>query len=120
MEELMEIFISYRRDPDFSTAVLLFNELEKRGYKGKVFLDVHEDVAGKFPERLRKAVKSSKHFILVLSPKTLERCAQPGDWVSEEISIALQSKKNILPVTTQKIFDFPVDFPKQLSDLKVS
>ena len=113
-----EIFISYRRDPDFPTAELLFRELEKRGFEGKVFLDVHKDEPGEFPDRLRNAVKASKHFILILSPKSLERCTQPGDWVAEEISIALEHKKNIIPVTTYRNFDFPEDLPGQLSVLK--
>jgi CHASE2 domain-containing sensor protein len=89
-------FISYRHQEDGSTALLLRDHLAKRGYKA--FIDVKSLTSGHFDEQLLRELDSSSFFILILSPTTLARCTEPGDWVFKEFSHALQRKKTIIPV----------------------
>ncbi len=92
-----DIFISYRRKgAGAGVAGELQAKLENLGYK--VFLDVDEIGSGQFPEQIEKAIAASKDFILVLSPGTLDRCADEEDWVRREIIQAQNQNKNIIGV----------------------
>ena len=56
--------------------------LQLRGFT--VFLDIEKLNAGKFDEGLLNSVRSSRNFILVLTPNALDRCVgdtEKNDWV---------------------------------------
>ena len=56
--------------------------LQLRGFA--VFLDIEKLRAGKFDEGLLSSVAVAKHFVLVLTPDSLNRCIgddQQKDWV---------------------------------------
>lgn len=56
--------------------------LQLRGFS--VFIDVERLEAGKFDNNLLQSIRQAKHFILVLTPRALDRCAQDDeckDWV---------------------------------------
>ena len=67
-----DIFISYRRvgGADFARQMQL--ALKTKGYN--VFLDFDELKDGVFDRRIETAIKSSKVFIFILSPHSLDRC----------------------------------------------
>lgn len=61
---------------------LLKVHLQLRGYS--VFIDVERLEAGKFDNNLLQSIKTAKNFILVLTPKSLDRCIGDNDckdWV---------------------------------------
>lgn len=92
-----DIFISYRRrGAGAGVAGELQAKLENLGYK--VFLDVDEIGSGQFPTQIEKAIEDCKDFLLVLSPGTLDRCADEDDWVRREILQARTQNKNIIGV----------------------
>ena len=56
--------------------------LQLRGFS--VFIDVERLEAGKFDNNLLQSIRQAKHFILVLTPRSLDRCIEDyegKDWV---------------------------------------
>jgi hypothetical protein len=111
-----DVFISYRREGGAETARLIRSELQKRGIDA--FLDVDDLGASHFDERLLGEIERASSFVLILSPGSLRRCREEGDWLRREIAHAIEKKKNIVPVLKDG-FDFPpVDsLPSQIADL---
>ncbi|XP_052096651.1 NAD(+) hydrolase sarm1-like [Mytilus californianus] len=97
--KVTDVFISYRRVNGSMLASLLKVFLQLRGFT--VFLDIEKLNAGKFGEGLLSSVRSSRNFILVLTPNALDRCVgdkDKNDWVHREIVAALESQCNIIPI----------------------
>jgi tetratricopeptide (TPR) repeat protein len=96
------VFISYRRDSTGRAfARSLKQELTHHGYD--VFFDVDSIDAGKWAEQIRKQVPERAHFLLLLTPGALDRCADRNDWVRQEFELAVKSKRNIVPVREESI-----------------
>lgn len=116
MKTKYDIFISYRRDSGAQYARILQLMLIQRGYK--VFLDYDELTDGIFSEKIKTAIKDAPVFMLVLSKGSMERCANDGDWVRQEITLAIEQKKHIIPINPDKGFDgFPQEMPERLKDI---
>ncbi len=114
-EHKYDIFISYRRDGGAQYARILQLMLIQRGYK--VFLDYDELTDGIFSDKIKAAIKDAPVFILVLSNHSMERCANDGDWVRKEITLAVEQGKHIIPVNPDNGFDgFPEGMPADLRD----
>lgn len=110
-----DIFISYRREGGAQYARILQLMLIQRGYK--VFLDYDELTDGIFSDKIRAAIKDAPVFMLVLSKGSMERCTNDGDWVREEITLAVNQKKHIIPVNPDNGFDgFPEGMPSGLKE----
>ena len=110
-----DIFISYRRDGGEFTAKILRDRLQEMGYR--VFFDVETLRSGDFNKDLYDVIDGCTDFLLVLSPKALDRCVNEGDWVRYEVERALLKGKNIVPVML-KDFDFPETLPPSLEPLR--
>lgn len=81
-DKSLDVFVSYRRSNGSQLASLLKVHLQLRGFT--VFIDVERLEAGKFDNNLLQSIKQAKHFLLVLTPKALERCIEDSeckDWV---------------------------------------
>ncbi len=92
------VFLSYRRSLDEVTARMLKQELAGRGFD--VFLDVDDlGPSPSFDQRLLAEITGRYHFILLLSPGSLERCHEPEDWVRRELEHALATGRRVVPVT---------------------
>ncbi len=98
------VFISYRREGGAETARLVRKELEARGWR--VFLDVDDLKSSYFDDRLLREIENADGFVLILSPGSLDRCAEPDDWLRREIAHALVRGKRIVPVLKEG-FRFP-------------
>ena len=96
------VFISYRRT-NFWTALAVYQSLRIEGYDA--FIDYQNIRSGDFEKILIDNIKARAHFLVVLSPSTLERCINPDDWLRREIETALDEKRNIVPLTLDG-FDF--------------
>ena len=96
------VFISYRRT-DVYTALAVYQDLTSKGYD--VFFDYTSIHSGDFEQIIVSNIKARAHFILILAPTTLDRCDQPGDWLRKEIELAMDEKRNIIPLFF-KDFDF--------------
>ena len=112
-ENNYDIFISYRRDGGAQYARILQLLLIQRGYRA--FLDYDELVDGFFSENIRAAIKAAPVFMLVLSKGSMQRCANDGDWVRQEIMMAIGQRKHIIPVNPDNMFDgFPEGVPDDI------
>ncbi|CAG2185660.1 Sterile alpha and TIR motif-containing protein tir-1,Sterile alpha and TIR motif-containing protein 1 [Mytilus edulis] len=107
LPKAVDVFISYRRSTGSQLASLLKVHLQLRGFT--VFLDIDRLRAGKFDENLLINIKMARHFLLVLTPNSLDRCFgdhELTDWVHKEVVTALESDCNIIPVLDS--FDWPL------------
>ena len=89
-------FISYRRKTSMHLARNIFSELNRRNISA--FLDVENIDATQFDTFILNQIAARPHFILLLSPQSLERCVNEGDWLLREIQHAYDLKRNIIPV----------------------
>ena len=106
-----DIFISYRREGGKEIARTIKSHLDSQGFK--VFLDFDELKDGVFDDRLIDAIEQSKVFMFILSPGSLDRCLNEGDWVRKEIEHAVAAGKHIIPVNPDGLFK---SFPEGLSE----
>ncbi len=115
MTNKYDIFRSYRIDGGAQYARILQLMLIQRGYK--VFLDYDELTDGVFSDKIVAAIKEAPVFMLVLSKGSMIRCANDGDWVRKEITLAVEQGKHIVPVNPDNGFDgFPEGMPEELKD----
>jgi hypothetical protein len=96
------VFISYRRR-DEPWALAVFGELTRYGYD--VFIDYDGIGSGNFEAVILENIKARAHFVVLLTPTALERCADPKDWMRREIETAIESQRNIVPLMLTG-FDF--------------
>jgi len=117
-----EIFISYRRKGGYDTAKLIYDRLRMDGYS--VSFDIDTLVNGNFDVELEQRVNDCKDFLLVLSPGIFDRFFESNteydpdnDWVRREITCALKTKKNMVPLAMEG-FVFPKSLPDEVKEIK--
>jgi formylglycine-generating enzyme required for sulfatase activity len=89
------VFISYRRT-DVYTALAVYENLKNHGYD--VFFDYRSISSGDFEQVITSNIRARAHFLLILTPTALDRLNEPGDWLRREIEIAIEEKRNIIPL----------------------
>ena len=97
------VFISYRRDATGKAfrALDQTKSSHDRGYD--VFLDVDCIDAGKWAKQILTQVPKRAHFLLLLTPGALDRCADENDWVRREFLLAQECGRNIVPVREESV-----------------
>jgi len=93
------VFISYRRALSKHLARSIYQDLKMNGWD--VFLDVNTIDSGDFDRIILNQIGARAHFILLISPDSLKRCANPGDWVLREIEEAVRLNRNIVPIVEE-------------------
>src|SRR6266487_10178 len=96
------VFISYRRT-NMPWALSIYQNLTAHGYD--VFFDYESIASGDFEQIILGNIRARAHFLVILTPSALKRCNEPGDWLRREIEIALDEKRNIVPIFLEG-FDF--------------
>ena len=96
------VFISYRRT-NVPWALAVFQHLTHHGFD--VFFDFMGIASGDFERVIIENIRSRVHFLILLTPSALERCAEPGDWFRREIEEAMACRRNIVPMMLES-FDF--------------
>ena len=110
-----DIFISYRREGGSDAARSLQLALKDQF---RVFLDVDRMPSGHFDTALLKTIEQSPNFVVFLSPGGLDRCSEPGDWLRREITHAIATRRNIVPVTLPGFsFPDPRTLPPEMSEV---
>ena len=115
------IFISYRRDGGDVMARLLYEVFSYKGYR--VFYDNESLSSGRFDKKIYRIIEECQDVLVVLSQGSLERCRNEGDWFRNEITHAINKKKAIIPIFTDK-FELPAEeerasYPKEVQELLV-
>ena len=89
-------FVSYRRDPGYASAKLIWSGLRAAGIDA--FLDLESmNEAGNFDAKILNQISGRPYFVLVLTDGTLDRCANPGDWLWRELDFAVTQGRIIVP-----------------------
>jgi hypothetical protein len=89
-------FISYRRDPGYASAKLIWTGLRDAGIDA--FLDLESmNEAGDFNARILNQIAGRPYFVVVLTEGTLDRCVNPGDWLWRELEYALAQARIVVP-----------------------
>jgi hypothetical protein len=96
------VFISYRRI-DIAWALAVYQNLTSNGFDA--FFDYNGITGGDFEQVILVNIRARAHFLVLLTPSSLEGCGEPGDWLRREIETALDSKRNIVPLMLEG-FDF--------------
>jgi tetratricopeptide (TPR) repeat protein len=96
------IFICYRRT-NIPWALAIFKDLTAHGYD--VFFDFLGIASGDFERVIRANIRARAHFLVLLTPSALDDVSRPDDWLRREIEIALDAKRNIVPLMLEG-FDF--------------
>jgi tetratricopeptide (TPR) repeat protein len=107
MADHKTVFISYRRIVSSYIARAIFQDLRSHGFD--VFMDVESIDAGHFETIIINQIQARAHFIVILSPGTVERCIEGGDWLRREIEYAMECGRNIVPILAN---DFRFDGTK--------
>ncbi|MGJ3241062.1 MAG: SUMF1/EgtB/PvdO family nonheme iron enzyme [Anaerolineae bacterium] len=94
------VFISYRRALSKHLARSIYMDLRSNGWD--VFLDVNTIDSGDFDRIILNQIGARAHFVLLISPGSLERCANYGDWVLREIQEAVRLNRNIVPIVEEE------------------
>jgi hypothetical protein len=89
------VFVSYRR-ADQGWGQAIFGDLTQHGYD--VFIDYDGIASGNFETAILENIKARAHFLVLLTPTTLDRCGDPKDWMRREIEAALDDRRNIVPL----------------------
>jgi tetratricopeptide (TPR) repeat protein len=93
------VFISYRRDASKYLARAVFQDLKlSRGID--VFMDVENIDSGTFDTVILNQIAARPYFLVILTPDTLNRCGETGDWLLREINHAMKLDRIIIPITT--------------------
>ncbi len=92
------VFISYRHENKY-IALAIYQDL--RAYDYDVFVDYESINSGDFEQIIIENIKSHAHFIVVLTPSSLDRCDEPRDWLRREIETAMEYKRNIVPIVME-------------------
>jgi formylglycine-generating enzyme required for sulfatase activity len=109
------VFISYRRALSKHLARSIYMDLRSNGWD--VFLDVNTIDSGDFDRIILNQIGARAHFVLLISPGSLERCANSGDWVLREIQEAVRLERNIVPIIEEGA-DFDQEMSYLPSDLR--
>ena len=118
---IYDVFISYRRDGGGATAGRINDMLTADGYS--VSYDVDTLREGRFDKQLLERIEQCQDFILVVDKNCFFRTIDPAtdpqdDWLWQELSYALQLKKNIIPVLLAGA-DFPKKLPEDIDNVRL-
>ena len=114
-----DVFISYRREGglDFARSIAYYLRIEGL----QCFFDQRELKTGQFNQQIYTAIDNSRYFLAVITPGSLERCAEENDWVRSEIEHAIEQGLTIIPVAIRgEKLSFPDNLPASMCRLKMA
>ncbi|WP_429009743.1 toll/interleukin-1 receptor domain-containing protein [Aeromonas allosaccharophila] len=111
--EMIDVFISYRREGGSTVARLLYEVLKAKKITG--FMDVETLTRGDYEASILSHIKKARNFILVVSVDVMK-----SPWVQKEIMYALEHKKNVIPVFVNGVTCFPHDVPADIKAVDVN
>lgn len=112
-----DIFISYRREGGRDIARSIKYRLEMMGFN-KVFFDYNSIRDGMFNTQILDAIYSCNDFLLLLTPNSMDRCGEKGDWVAREIRTAKKYERKIIPIDLESDYVWPTSMPSDIFDIR--
>ncbi len=102
------IFLNYRRDDAAAETHNISEALRREVGDESVFMDISSNKAGDvWPQRIRDAIEGAEVVIAVIGPNWLRagtnewgqrRIDDEQDWVRQELTLAFEQKKRVIPV----------------------
>jgi tetratricopeptide (TPR) repeat protein len=93
------VFISYRRETSKYIARAVFMDLRANGYDA--FMDIESIDSGTFDTIILNQIAARAHFVVILTHDSLQKCADPNDWLRREIEHAIRLQRNIVPIMVE-------------------
>lgn len=122
-----KIFVSYRRSDAREEAVRVADEAANEFGPSAVFFDTDTMLPGDtFPTKIVTNIGASTHVLVIIGPDWLvkspetgrPRLENPDDWVRNEVRMALDQGKTVIPVLVQNAeMPDPADVPPDLRAL---
>lgn len=115
-----DVFLSYRRrEPDghsnVGTVRTFKYEFERHHYE--VFFDYNDCTDEYFKDSILPAIRTCRHFVLVLTRGCFDRCKYEGDWLRREIEEAIKFGRKIIPITPDgEVVEWPTGLPESISN----
>lgn len=112
IEDVYQIFISYKRGSWYYLANDIYEYLVSKGYE--VFFDIKslEETSGKFEPHIIEAIKKAFDFVILLTDDAIV-IEDDENWLFKELSTAVEYDKNIIPIFTDK--GISQNFPPKVS-----
>lgn len=107
-----DIFVSYRRASGSYLAKNIHDWLLRHKYRP--FMDIEDLRSGAFNTKLYETIGATEDFLVILTPGSLDRCWNEGDWVRLEIAHAIRCRRNIIPVIDRH-FTPPAELPADIA-----
>ena len=109
------VFLCYRRQVSWALARLVRDNLNAHGFD--VFIDVEGIGGGESDRVLLQEIAARTYFLVLLEPRSLDRLAEPDDWLRREIAHALAHGRNVVPLlasgaTMPRAQDLPADIAR--------
>ena len=117
---IYDVFLSYRRkDSDghsnVGTVRTFKYEFERHHYE--VFFDYNDCTDEYFKDSILPAIRTCRHFVLVLTRGCFDRCKDEGDWLRREIEEAIKCGRKIIPITPDgEVEVWPSGLPESISN----
>jgi TIR domain len=90
------VFLSYRREVSWPLALAVRGDLVQHGFD--VFMDTADLDSGEFERVILAQIEARTHFLVLLEPRSLDRIAEPDDWLRREIGHALRHGRAVVPL----------------------
>jgi tetratricopeptide (TPR) repeat protein len=109
----IQVFLSYHRASSEWIAYSIREKLVSKGVD--VFFDIEDINSGRFKNVICNEIAKRAVFIVIISPESYERFTSEQDWVRREVELALELKKNVIPVLINgaEISRIPQTFPNR-------
>lgn len=115
-KQMYDIFISYRRS-NLDSARLIAGILKNN--KFDVFFDFDDIKDGNYGDKIKNAINEAPIFIMVLSDDYISKNGD-NDWVQKEVSLALEKKRQIIPINPNARFNKFSDLESLVGTIQVS
>ncbi|MEP7285484.1 MAG: tetratricopeptide repeat protein, partial [Chloroflexota bacterium] len=102
-----DVFINYRRTASAYVALAIYQEL--RAHSIDSFYDLEGIDSGQFGTIILDQIAARPYFMPILTPGTLDRCKESGDWVLREMEYAMQLRRMFVPLYTPEFAFIDID-----------
>jgi pterin-4a-carbinolamine dehydratase len=128
----LSVFINYRRGTDAARAVMLDREISgafnypREAPRVAIYRDTSERLGVAWPQEISDRCSAADIVLAVIGPNWLEardeyarrRIDQPDDWVRQEIELALDENKTLIPIIFGRVDMLPREaLPESIADL---
>ena len=111
--EMIDVFISYRREGGSTAARLLYEVLKTKKITG--FMDVETLTRGDYEASILAHIEKARNFVLIVSADVMK-----SPWVQKEIMYALELGKHVIPVFVNGVTCFPNEIPVEIKAVDVN